>query len=118
MRAFFYLKTCNTCIKIQNQLKLPEEIELRELKSKPITAVELEHLHTLSGSYESLFNRRSKLYTSMGLKHEALLEKDYRHYILDHYSFFKRPVLILDDKIYIGNSKKEVDGALNHLQSL
>ncbi len=118
MRAFFYLKTCNTCIKIQKQLNLSEDIELRELKSNPVTSVELEHLKTLSGSFESLFNRRSKLYISMGLKHEVLLEKDYRHYILDHYSFLKRPILILDDKIYIGNSKKEVGGAINHLQSL
>jgi arsenate reductase len=118
MRTLFFLKTCNTCIRIQKELNLPATIELRELKSKPITAHELEALVTRSGSYESLFNRRSKLYTSMGLKHEVLQEKDYRHYILDHYSFLKRPVLVIDDKIYIGNSKNEIEGALNHLSKL
>ena len=118
MRAFFYLKTCNTCIRIQKELNLPEGIALRELKSTPVSKPELEILKEISGTYESLFNRRSKLYTSMGLKHEDLKEKNYEHYILDHYSFLKRPVLILDDNIFIGNSKKEIKRALLHLNNL
>ncbi len=40
-----------------------------------------------------------------------LTEKNYRKYILDEYTFLKRPVIILDDKIFIGNAPKTVAAA-------
>lgn len=45
----------------------------------------------------------------MGLKSELVSEQDYRQYILDEYTFLKRPVFIINDKIFVGNSKKEVE---------
>jgi arsenate reductase len=50
-------------------------------------------------------------YRSMGLNEMKLTEKDYRRYILEEYTFLKRPVLIVDDKIFIGNSPKNVEAA-------
>jgi len=44
----------------------------------------------------------------MDLKNQALGEEDYKHYILEHYTFLKRPVIIVDDRIFIGNSKNVV----------
>jgi len=40
-----------------------------------------------------------------------LNEKDYRKYILLEYTFLKRPVIIVDNEIFIGNSKKTVAAA-------
>ena len=51
-------------------------------------------------------------YRSVGLKEMKLAEKDYRKYILYEYTFLKRPVLIIGDRIFIGNSKKVVAAAL------
>ena len=45
----------------------------------------------------------------MDLKNQELSEKDYRQLILDEYTFLKRPVIIINDKIFIGNSKKNVE---------
>jgi len=45
----------------------------------------------------------------MDLKNQNLTEADYRQYILDQYTFLKRPVFLVDDEIFIGNSKKEVE---------
>ena len=39
---------------------------------------------------------------------DKLKEKDFKKLLLTHYSFLKRPVLLLNSKIYIGNSKKNV----------
>jgi len=50
-------------------------------------------------------------YRSMGLNQMKLEEKDYRNYILQEYTFLKRPVVIVDDKIFIGNAAKTVDAA-------
>ena len=37
-----------------------------------------------------------------------LTEKDYRNYILEEYTFLKRPVLVLDEQIFIGSTKNTV----------
>ena len=66
-------------------------------------------MHQLSNSYEALFNKRAKLYKAMDLKNQTISEADYRYYILDEYTFLKRPVFIIDDEIFIGNSKKEIE---------
>jgi arsenate reductase len=66
-------------------------------------------MHQLSGSYEALFNKRAKLYKSMDLKNQVLSEADYRQFILDEYTFLKRPVFILENEIFIGNSKKVIE---------
>ena len=82
---------------------------LQEIKSDPITVNQLEEMKDLAGSYESLFSRRAKKYKAMDLKNEALTEKDYKQLILEEYTFLKRPVIIIEDEIFIGNSKKTID---------
>ncbi len=76
---------------------------------------QLEEMHELSGSYEVLFNKRAKLYKAMDLKNQELCEADYKQYVLNEYTFLKRPVFIVDSEIFIGNSKKEIQRLLAHL---
>ncbi|HBK82895.1 MAG TPA: arsenate reductase, partial [Flavobacterium sp.] len=35
-------------------------------------------------------------------------ESDYKKYLLEHYTFLNRPVFIINNKIYIGNSQKNI----------
>ena len=65
----------------------------------------------LSGSYESLFSRVALKFRALKLNEKVLTEKEYRKYILEEYTFLKRPVIILNDKIFIGNSPKNVAAA-------
>jgi len=44
----------------------------------------------------------------MGLKDRKLEEKDYKKFILDEYTFLKRPVVMINDKIFVGSEKKTV----------
>lgn len=111
MKHFFYLKTCDTCLRILKSLELPAHIKLQDIKEHPITVEQLEHLKNLAGSYEALFSKRAKLYKEMDLKNATLKEADFKHYILEHYTFLKRPVLVLDQQIFIGNSPKVVEAA-------
>lgn len=104
----FYLKTCDTNRKIIKDLGLNRNFNLREIKSKQITMDEIIEMKKLAGSFESLFNRRSKQYNMLGLKSRILTEDDYRDLILEHYTFLKRPVTIFNHAIYIGNSDTEV----------
>jgi arsenate reductase len=83
-------------------------LAFHDIKQDPITVEELEEMHRLSGSYESLFSKKAQLYKSMDLKNKSLTEADFKNYILEHYTFLSRPVFIIDDKIYIGNSQQNI----------
>lgn len=108
MKKIYHLKTCDTCKRILNQLNL-DGFTVQEIKSEPINIKQLEALYKLTNSYEALFNKRAKLYKEMGLKDLNLSEKDYKHYILDHYTFLKRPVAVIQDQVFVGNSKANVE---------
>ncbi len=119
MKKVFHLGNCSTCQRIISELK-PEEkgFELKEIKSEPITTDELEKMHSLAGSYEDLFSRRAMKFRSMGLNEMDLSEDDYKKYILEEYTFLKRPVVLTDDHIFIGSAKKTVEGAKAFLSGL
>lgn len=108
MKKIYHLKTCDTCKKILKSIPL-DGFFLQEIKSTPITLKQLEGLKELSGTYESLFSRRAKKYKAMDLKNQNLTEIDYKQLILEEYTFLKRPVIVINDKIFIGNSKKNLD---------
>jgi len=116
MKKIYFLKTCDTCTRILKSVKL-EGFLLQEIKTEPITVAQLEEMYALSGSYEALFSRRAKKYKQMDLKNQELTEKDIRQLILDEYTFLKRPVIIIDNEIFIGNSKKNVEALQEKLNS-
>ena len=111
MNQVYYLKTCDTCKRILKELDLPNSFELIDIKEHPLTVSQLDALHRLTNSYEVLFSKRAKLYKEMGLKDQNLEEKDFRYYLLDHYTFLKRPVVVFKNSIFIGNSKKNIASA-------
>lgn len=107
-RLFYYLGTCSTCERIMKEIPNLKRFTLREIKGEPITAKELDRMKKLAGSYEALFSRVALKYRSLGLNQMALTEKDYRKWILQEYTFLKRPVMVLDERIFIGNAPKVV----------
>ncbi len=114
MNKIYYLASCDTCRKIIKSL--PENnLVFQDIRQEPITEEQLEEMHKLSGSYEALFSKKAQLYKSMGLKDQSLTEADFKKYILEHYTFLSRPVFIIDGKIYIGNSQKNVAEVINAL---
>lgn len=104
----YYLASCDTCRKIIKSLPNPEKLEFHDIRQNPITGEELEEMYQLSGSYEALFSKKAQLYKSMNLKNQSLTEADYKKYILQHYTFLSRPVFIIEDKIFIGNSQQNI----------
>lgn len=106
----YYLSTCSSCKRIISDLGLtPDNFTMLDIKTNKITAEQLDEMKTLAGSYEALFSRRSLQYAARGLKDKSLTEQDYRDLILDEYTFLKRPVVILNGEIFIGNSKEVVE---------
>lgn len=111
MKKIYHLSTCDTCKRIINELNLPSDFEFQDIKTDAITKTQIEDMRQLTDSYESLFSKRARLYKELNLKEKSLSEDDYKSYILEHYTFLKRPVIIVNDSIFIGNSKKTVEAA-------
>jgi arsenate reductase (glutaredoxin) len=111
MKKIYHLSNCTTCQRILKELKPGKEFILQDIKTEPITAAQLDQMAKMAGSYEALFSRIALKYRAMGLHEKDLTEKDYRKYILQEYTFLKRPVVISGNEIFIGNSKKVVAAA-------
>jgi arsenate reductase (glutaredoxin) len=108
MKKVYFLKTCDTCKRILKEVNL-DGFEQQEIKTNPVNETQLQEMYALSNSYEALFNKRARLYKSLSLKDKSLSEADFKKYLLEEYTFLKRPVFIIEGEIFIGNSKKEVE---------
>ncbi len=117
MKKIYYLKTCSTCQRILKELAPLNDFELQKLKTENITPEQLEEMKTLAGSYEALFSRKAMLFRQRGLHEKQLSETDYKNLILEQYTFLKRPIILVDDQIFIGNSKKVVQQAKETIHS-
>jgi arsenate reductase len=111
MKKIYHLSTCNTCQRIIRELNGGKGFAMQDIKTEPITEAQLQEMYEMTGSYEALFTRRSRKYRAMGLHEVELSEADYKRLILEEYTFLKRPVLIIEGEIFIGNSKKVVAAA-------
>jgi arsenate reductase len=117
MKKIYYLSTCNTCKRIMGELGFGTSFELQDIKTEAITEAQLEEIKSLAGSYEALFSRRAMKYRAMGLHEQTLGEEDYKRLILEEYTFLKRPVVVIDNEIFIGNAKKVVAAAKTKLEN-
>ena len=115
MKKIYYLSTCSTCNRIIKDLGLDDSFEFQDIKSNKITIEQIEEMEKMSGSYESLFSKRAMKYKAMGLKDKTLSENDIKNLIVDEYTFLKRPVILLNDEIFVGNSKKIVEAVKKKL---
>ncbi len=108
MKKIYHLGTCSTCQRILKEWEVDDSFELQDIKKSKMTAEQVDQMIKMAGSAASLFSKRAMKYRAMGLHERELSEEEMRQLIIDEYTFLSRPVLILDDTIFIGNSKKVV----------
>jgi arsenate reductase len=113
MKKIYYLSTCSTCNRIIKELNLGNDFEFQDIKSTKITEAQLNEMAKMSGSFESLFSRRSMKYKDLENKNPS--ESAIKKLILEEYTFLKRPVIIIGTQIFVGNSKAEIEKAAKAL---
>lgn len=123
MNKIYHLSTCSTCQSILREsgisaLAAKGKFVLQDIKTEKITVAQLDEMQALTGSYEALFSRRAIKYKELGLKDKKLGEKDYRKFILEEYTFLKRPVAIVKGKVFVGNEKKTVAALTEAVKAL
>ena len=85
------------------------DVEQREIKAKAVTDEELQELYALTQSYEALFSKKSTQIKERNIDVKSLQEEDFKTLILEDYRFLKRPVFIINQEIFIGSDKKNVE---------
>ncbi len=115
MNKIYHLSVCSTNRKIIKSLPKTDCFVFQDIKKEPITETQLAEMLQLAGSYEALFSKKATLYKTLDLKNKTLTETDYKNYILEHYTFLNRPVIIYDSEIFIGNNAKVVDSLIQKL---
>lgn len=108
MKKIYHLSNCTTCQRILKELKPGKDFVLQDIKTELITEKQLDEMKALAGTYEALFSRIALKFRAWKLNEKKLTEKDYKKYILEEYTFLKRPVFIIGIEIFIGNSPKNV----------
>lgn len=117
MNKIYYLSSCSTCTRIISELDLKnKQFEFQDIKTEKISVAKLTEMKKMAGSYETLFSKVALKYRALGLDKIILTEDDFKNHILKEYTFLKRPVIIIKDKIFIGNSKKTIAAAREYLQ--
>ena len=110
MKKIYHLSTCTTCQAIIRDIAgNKKDFEMQDIKFEKVTPAQLQQMRDMIGSYEALFSRRALKYKELRLKDKRLGEKDYRKHILQEYTFLKRPVIIIHDKIFAGSDEKTVE---------
>ena len=117
VKKIYFLASCSTCVRIMKELGVDDSWKQQDIKTEKITTSQIEEMHSISGTYDALFSRRAMKYKSMGLKEKNLSEVDYKKMILDEYTFLKRPVIIIEGKIFVGNSKKVVVSVIEEINA-
>lgn len=110
MNKIYYLGTCDTCARIIKELGLKEKkFVFQDIKTEKITKTQLEEMKEKTGSYEALFSRVALKYKTLDPKPST--EAQYKKLILEEYTFLKRPVILVKDQIFVGNSKSVIETA-------
>ncbi len=119
-KKVYHLGTCTTSQKIIKGLNLPNfgEFTYQDIKTEKITPAQLEEMKALAGNYEALFSRNAMKYREWKLKDKNLGENEYKEYILQEYTFLKRPTFIIGDRIFIGNSPKNIKAVAEYLEKM
>lgn len=113
MKKAYHLAQCSTCQRILKEVNWTEQEQ--DIRTEKISPEQLDEMAEKIGSYEALFSRRAMKYKSMGLKDKNLTETDYRNLILEEDTFLKRPVFLVGENIFVGNSKKTVEALISAL---
>ncbi|MCB9189157.1 MAG: arsenate reductase [Flavobacteriales bacterium] len=102
------LDSCSTCVRISKEIGVDANWEVQNIKENNIDERTLEQLRDTYGSYEAVFSKRAMKYKSLGIKDKVKKDEDYKPLILEEYTFLKRPVIFIDDRVFVGNSKDTI----------
>ncbi|SMO46435.1 Arsenate reductase, glutaredoxin family [Saccharicrinis carchari] len=116
MKKIYHLSTCSTCRRIIKEVGPDSSFILQDLKTEAISAEQLDFIRERTGSYASVFNKQARKYREMELYIQELSEDRIRELILAEYTFLKRPLFIIGNTVFVGNSRKVINEINNFMR--
>lgn len=114
MNRIYQLSTCDTCRRILKETGT-SGFEVIDIKQQHIDSKSLDAIAKKTGSYESLFNKRAQKFKLIGKSKLNYTEAEWRALILSDYTFLKRPIYIIDNEVFAGNTTATVEAIKNKL---
>jgi arsenate reductase len=114
----YHLSSCSTNVKILKQLPNLDKVELVNIKENNISADDLDYAAKQLGGYEAVFSKKAQKYKLLNLHLTTLSDQDYRTHILEEYTFLKRPVAIINGKVFAGNTNANVAELIKEMSTL
>ena len=111
MIVFYQFENCKGCQKVLEALQLEDKASFRDIKEQPISEEELDRLKEKVGSYEDLLSKKSVKFKMEGHHKEELSEDQYRELLLQEHTYFKRPILELNDTVFLGSDDSVIEEA-------
>lgn len=112
VERMYWLPYCSTCVKAEQHLLGKGAVIDRHInvKEEKVTREELEALCQVLGGVDKLFSKRAMKYRAWGLHEKELSDEDMLNYMLEEYTFIKRPVIVTkDQRVLAGFSAKQYD---------
>lgn len=106
--TFLYLSTCSTCVRIIKSLGIEDADFLQNVKEHMATPAQLAFLYNYTNSYEGLINKRGRVYAQMKREGAMFSEAVYKTLLENECNCLKRPILIWDNTVFLGNAKATV----------
>ena len=114
--TLYWLPHCSTCQKAKAYLEAKgvSFSTVRNIKTSPLSPVEITALVNPLGSAEALFSKRSLKYRALGLHEQTLNENQLLEHMAAEYTFIKRPVVVFNESgvVLAGFSAKQYDAYL------
>ena len=106
--TFLYLSTCSTCVRIIKSLGIEDAPFLQNVKEAMVTPEQLQFLYNHTNNYEQFINKRGRVYAQLKREGAVFSEAVYKALLEKEYSCLKRPILIWNNNVFLGNSKATV----------
>lgn len=113
----YHLATCDTNRKVLAEVKPGKKVKMINIKENNISEEDLDYVAEQLGGYEQVFSKKALKYRQLGLHLRELTEDEMKKYILEEYTFLKRPVSIVNGKAFAGYTKVMVEGLKNELHA-
>lgn len=95
-------------MRIIKELGIENASYLQDVKQQKATPEQLAYLYEATKSYEALINKRGRVFAQLKREGTSFTATIYKQLLETEYSCLKRPILIWNNNVYLGNAKKTV----------
>jgi len=114
-KTVYFLSTCDTCKRIMKEVGVNDEFKVIDLKENRLSEDEIAFFVNKVDSISDLINKRSVIYKEQGLKNKQLSDDEIESLLIQHYTLIKRPIFILGEDTFIGNSREVIEKVKSRL---